>query len=268
MIPKLRWVGAIILATEVVSLAISAQKPNEKLLAARALYYTPTAQGLKSFHCDVIVDWKDLLTRVGGTEINDDNPLLKYLQTVHLSATDDLRTGGGLEWANTATPPEGKEQAATQMSGGIKQMFNGFFQSWNGYMNGTMVPAPDSSTVVTEADGGLHLYEKTATAELNESFDKNFLLTDAHVVMPTLDATAYPSYEDTPDGRIVSVIRTVYRQPPSAPPAELTMKIGYAPVSNFRLPETLQYELKNVGLFVFKLSGCTVQTNEKAAEKR
>ena len=48
-------------ALSVVSGALCAQttSPNTKLLSARALYYTPTVQGLKSFRCTVDFDWKD-----------------------------------------------------------------------------------------------------------------------------------------------------------------------------------------------------------------
>lgn len=146
-------------------------------------------------------------------------------------------------------------------------MMSGFFQTWNGYMNGTMVPAPDRATTVTEVDGGLHLHSSAAQTDLNESFDKNLLLTEVHVLMPNLDARAYPTYTDTPDGRVVSVIRTIYRQPPTAPPAELTFAIDYATVSGYRLPETLRLNMKNVGAFVFKFTGCSVETAEKAPGK-
>ena len=43
-------------------------------MSARALYYTPTTQGLKSFRCTVDFDWKDFLTRYSGADVKDDNP--------------------------------------------------------------------------------------------------------------------------------------------------------------------------------------------------
>jgi hypothetical protein len=243
------------------------KSPADRLYVARALYYTPTAQGLKSFHCDLAIDWKDLLSRFSGADIKDDNPFLKYLQTAHLSVSDELKGKGQLEWANTGAPHADKEDAAAKMKQGMQEMISGFFTSWNGYMNGTMVPAPDSTTTLSETAAGLHLHAETPGTDLNEQFDKDMLLTEAHVVQPVMDATAYPIYIDTPDGRVISVIRTVFRQPPTAPPAELSLQIAYTKVSSFRLPETLQYDLKNVAAFVFKFSGCTVQTAEKAPEK-
>jgi hypothetical protein len=81
---------------------------SDRLIVARGQYYTPTASGLKSFRCEATIDWKALLTRFGGTEIPDDNPVLKYLQTVHLSVTDQLKGQASMEWSDTGVPPRGK----------------------------------------------------------------------------------------------------------------------------------------------------------------
>ena len=238
-----------------------------KLASARALYYTPTTQGLQSFHCTVDFDWKDMLARYSGGAVPDDNPFLQYLRSVRLAVSDDLRGTGQLEWTTSATAPAGQEDSAAKMKEGMQQMMNGFFSSWNAYMNGNMVPAADATTTVTETPDGLRLHATAPDADVTELFDKNMLLTEAHVVQPTSDVFAYPTYTNTPDGRVVSAIRTVYRQPPTAPPAELTLNISYAPVQSFRLPETLNYELKNIGTFAFKFSSCSVQTTAKAAGK-
>src|ERR1700744_1439040 len=72
--------------------------PNTKLLSARALYYTPTTQGLKSFHCTVDFDWKDFLARYSGADVKDDSPYLQYLRSIHLAVSDDLNGECKLEW--------------------------------------------------------------------------------------------------------------------------------------------------------------------------
>jgi hypothetical protein len=238
-----------------------------KLTSARALYYTPTTQGLQSFHCTVDFDWKDMLTRYSGGAVPDDNPFLQYLRSVHLAVSDDLRGTGQLEWTTSAAAPAGQEESAAKMKEGMQQMMNGFFSSWNAYMNGNMVPAPDATTTVTETPDGLRMHATAPEADVTELFDKNMLLTEAHVVQPSSDVFAYPTYIDSPDGRVVSAIRTVYRQPPTAPPAELTLSISYTSVQNFRLPESLNYQLKNIGAFAFKFSACSVQTTAKAPGK-
>ncbi|HEV2577725.1 MAG TPA: hypothetical protein VGU25_11000 [Acidobacteriaceae bacterium] len=239
---------------------------NTKFISARALYYTPTAQGLRSFKCTVDFNWKDFLTRYSGSDIKDDNPFLQYLRAVHLSVTDELNSDGHLEWANAASPPAGKEDAATKMKEGMEQMMTGFFSSWNAYMNGNMVPIPDATTTITETPDGFRLHATSTGTEVTELYDKNLLLTEAHVVQPSNDVYAYPTYADTPDGRLVSAIRTVFRQPPTAPPAELNITVSYAPVQGFRLPASLAYDLKNVGSFEFRFSACSTETAKKVTD--
>ena len=237
--------------------------PNTKLISARALYYTPTVQGLKSFRCTVDFDWKDFLTRYSGTDVKDDNSLLQYLHSIHLAVADDLNGDGRLEWATSAATPKGKEDSVAKMKDGMQQMMVGFFTSWNAYMNGNMVPVPDSTTTVTDNADGFRLHAASEGADVTELFDKNLLLTEAHVVQPASDVHAYPTYADTTDGRVISAIRTVFRQPPTAPPAELNIRVSYTPVQGFRIPDTLSYELKNVGSFEFKFSACSVQKTDK-----
>jgi hypothetical protein len=70
---------------------------RDRLFAAHAQYYTPTTGGLKSFRCEATIDWQAMLTRFSGNQIPEDNPMLKYLRTVHLSVVDQLHGKGSLE---------------------------------------------------------------------------------------------------------------------------------------------------------------------------
>jgi len=101
---------------------------HDRLAAAHAQYYTPTASGLTSFQCQAMIDWKASLERWSGQQIADDNQFLKYLQTVHLSVSDQLRGNGSLDWVDTAAPPEGKEASVKQMREGFQSMIAGFFR--------------------------------------------------------------------------------------------------------------------------------------------
>jgi hypothetical protein len=234
-----------------------------RLSAARAQYYTPTANGLNSFHCNVSIDWKDLLTRFGGKEVPDNAPYLLYLKSIHLSVSDDLQGKGGLEWTEPGPPPEGTAEGEGKMRDGMKQMIGGFFQSWNAYMNGSMVPVADPTSTVTADGDGLHLHAVTDQIVLDEHFDKTNTLDLTHVVTPEMDVTAYPTYSSTPDGLIVSSIRSIVKQPPTAPPTEITMSTTYSKVAAFQLPATMRFEIKNVGTFLFNLNACTVKNPTK-----
>jgi hypothetical protein len=231
---------------------------RDRLLAARALYYTPTASGLKSFRCEARIDWKAMLMRFSGSEISDDNPVLKYLQGVHLAVVDQLKGKGVIEWADTGVPPEGKEESVKQLRDGLQTMVGGFFQSWNGYMNGSMVPIPDKSITVTEAGDGIHLHGTLTNMQFDEDFDTDILLTQAVVESSDLKVVAIPTYARTDDGLVISAVASQVNQPPSAPQTNVVFRIEYAKVDSFQLPSDIVLDIKNVGVTEIGLTACEV----------
>jgi hypothetical protein len=231
---------------------------RERLAAAHSQYYTPTASGLKSFHCDAAIDWKALLSRFSGTEVPDDNPALKFLLTVHLAVSDDLHGTGALEWTNTLDPPENNKAAVDQIRDGLKTSVAGFFQSWNAYVNGSMVPLADPSVSLTRSGDGLHLTGTTKDMTIDEDFDKNMLLTQAIVVSPTVRVLAIPTFALTPDGLLVSTVLNKVNQPPSAPETDATFRIDYAKVDAFQIPSRVVFDIRNTGVIEINFNACKV----------
>jgi thioredoxin 1 len=234
------------------------QAAIDRLRVAHAQYYTPTASGLQSFRCEATIDWKAMLTRLGGAAIPDDDPLLKYLQTVHLSVVDQLRDKGSLEWSDAGAPPEAKGQAVKQMREGLQQMMGGFFQSWNVYMNGGMVPLPDQTVDVTTEGVRTHLHGVSANSKFDEDFDENMLLTQVIAETPDIKVVAVPTYVRTDDGLVVSVVKSILNQPPSAPPVEVTFRVEYSKVGLFQIPSHVVYDVRNVGVVELGFSACQV----------
>jgi hypothetical protein len=238
---------------------VPAQKlsPEDRFAQARAMYYIPS--GLTSLHCDISIDWKYMLLHFGGKQVADDDPYLHYLNSARLSVTDDLNGETKLSWANIGSPPTGTEDAATKMRTGIEQILRGFFQPWNAYMNGAMVPPFDDTVTVTKAGSGFRIHEVNSTGTLDEKYDSHLLLTEAHVVSKYTDAMAYPKFANTANGRVVSVIRTTY-QTPAAPLTDITMTIAYVPVDSFQIPSTLKANYQKAGDIRIDFSACTVKT--------
>jgi hypothetical protein len=242
------------------AVAASAQqnKAADRLLQARSLYYTPTTAGLKSFHCAVAFDWKSFLNAFSKTPVGDDNPALLYLSTTRLSVLDDVAGKGELVWTDTTVPPQAFAAGSAKLQGGMKQMFDAYFQSWNAFMNGSMVPIPDKTLAVTPDGDGVQLRGLLPNQTLIEKFDKNMLLTETHVTDASSDEIEHPAFTQTSDGLVISSIHSVVRQPPSAPPSEIDISTTYAKVGTFQLPAIINFSVKNVGTFLFSLSGCEV----------
>jgi hypothetical protein len=240
------------------SLFAQDKSARDRLAIARAQYYNPTASGLKSFRCEAAIDWKAMLTRFSGTEISGDNPTVKYLQTVHLAVADDLRGQGSLEWTSPDDPPAGEDASVRQMREGLQTAVAGFFQTWNAYMNGSMVPFPGKSITVTQSGDGFHVSGTAKDMQIDEDFDKNMLLTQALVVGPNLRVLAIPTFSNTPDGLLISAVASRVNQPPSAPEAEVTFRIEYAKVESFQIPDHVVLDIRNIGRIDFTFSACQV----------
>jgi len=240
------------------SLFAQDKESRNRLSAAHAQYYTPTASGLKSFHCEASLDWKAMLSRFSGTDITDDNPALKFLQTVHLAVSDDLRGKGELEWTATVEPSADRHSAMEQLREGLQTTVSGFFQSWNPYMNGTMVPLPDSTVTVTESSDGLHLSGRSKDAAFDEDYDKNMLLTTVLVASPSLRVLAKPTYASTEDGLLISSITSHIHQPPTAPETEVTFRVEYTKVDSYQIPSHVVFDIRNAGVIDLTFSACKV----------
>jgi hypothetical protein len=239
----------------------------DRINLARGTYYTPTANGLDSFHCTASMDWKDSVTRFAGKDAQANSAFLAYVDTVHLSVSDNLHAAGSLQWTSATTPPEAIQPNVEQVRNGLQRMFTGFFETWNPYMNGEMVPSPDAATTITQVGDTLKLHQQSGPMAIDEFLDKNLLLTRIHVSGSEMEVVAFPTYIDTPDGRVVSSVRSTIRQPPTAPPVEITMAATYTRVQGFRLPSKVTFEVQNVGTFVLNLSECTVNASAKSPIK-
>ncbi|HEY4355166.1 MAG TPA: hypothetical protein VGN16_05430 [Acidobacteriaceae bacterium] len=252
------------------SAATPAQKPAPTAAAefvkARSLYYTPTISGLQSLHCDVAFDWKAFLDKASGTTIPEDNAALVYLRSLKLSVDDDLQGGGSLKWTSENQPPADQADSVKQTLSGLAQTWQGFFQAWNQFMNGSMVKVADDKTVVERNEGGYHMYAKDEGTLAEEQFDNAFLLQSIHVNTPQMDVAMKPLFDDTPHGKIIKEIRASYREPVTAPAMTMIMTVQYATVSGFQLPATVQMEVENVAHFDFHVSGCTVKTSSTASK--
>lgn len=240
---------------------------RDRLAAAHGQYYTPTASGLKSFHCDATMDWRGMLTRFTGTEIPDDNPALKFLNAVKLGVSDDLRGKGGLEWTEPGPPPAGREDSIKQTREGFQQAVAGFFQTWNTFVNGSMVPLPDQTVSVTPSGQGVHISGTSKEMKIDADFDKNMLLTQTLVESSEIRVLLMPTYVSTGDGLVVSSIKSQIHQPPTAPEQDANFEVEYAKVDSFQIPSRVALDIKNTGVLEFRMNNCQVLLAEWAKKQ-
>lgn len=261
----------LVCLSAVLTVSLRAQataSPAAAFRRARALYYTPIDRGLQGFTCDVGFNWKQFIERANHGPVPETDERLAYLRSIKLSVTDELNGSGQLLWAAPTTAPDASEQSIAQLRSGLQGLWSGFFQSWNGFYTGDLVSLGDNKTTVERTPTGYHVFTAQSAKLAEESFDKSLTLTSLHVSTPTLDSELKPVFVDTAQGRLVTKLNSVVKQPPNAPGTTINMTLQYAPVNGFQLPSELAINVAGTADFDFTLNNCTVRTQLSGAPGR
>ena len=255
LLPLLAIVAATVSAH---AQAVTGKAQTDLLTAARAQYYNLRFHGVKSFTCNVDVDWDAMFKQFNGSALPADSPMMLYLAKSRLGVKETVASGAEVTWANSGTPPAEFADSASQLRGGIKQMLDGFFQAWTPNINGELFSS--EVTVITATDTGYLVAEKNPDKSSDKlTFDKNMLLSHISSTSSNLSAEVDMTYSKNAQGWLVSVIEGDYRQPVTAPPTHVTMQAQYQTVDGFQLPGAILLTVKNVAAFNLKLSGCIVE---------
>jgi hypothetical protein len=230
---------------------------SKLLFAAKGRYYNLTSLGVKAFSCDVSMDWNALFQSAGGTTLPEGDPFLAYLNKAKLTFTDDLTGTPKIEWVPQGEPPPEKQSAADQLKGGLIQLLGGFFQTWNGSLNGELVPL-HPQTMTSDADG-YKIREQTADTDTTISYDKTMLIKhlggQAGPVNSQMDAT----FTDSPKGLLLTRMDAVVILSAGTSPVKTQMDTSFTAVDGVQIPTGLTVHMQNLANFRLKFSGCTIQ---------
>ena len=244
------------------SQAVTGEARTSLLTAARAQYYNLRFQGLKSFSCNVDVDWNAIFTEAAGAPLPADNPMMVYLLKSRLGLKETVATGAEVTWANTGTPPDSVAASVNQLRGGVKQMLSGFFETWTANINGDLFSKDVTS--VTATNGGYLVDEKSPGGNSDTlTFNKDMLLSHVSNKSAGVVTEIDPRYSKTPQGLLVNDIEADSKQTAAEPPTHVSMTTDYQTVEGFQLPNTIVLSVRNIATFKLKLTGCVVEKLEK-----
>ncbi len=236
---------------------ISAKDQKALIASARAQYYNLRAAGVKSFHCDIEIDWMDVFTNINGKSPLPDDPMIRYLTSTRLSIQDDLAAKPNVEWAATGAPPEGLEKRGDQLRDGFTKMIGGFFTAWSPALNGTLIPV--DPTEFEKTPTGYAITNTAGTATDHLVLDDQMKLTHMSSTTDTVVGEMDMTFAPTKKGLVQTEMVSVTRLPPSAPPVASTMSATFEPVDDFLLPATLKLVVSNVLSIKMQFDHCTVQ---------
>jgi hypothetical protein len=237
--------------------AVSGEARTTLLTTARSQYYNLRAAGVKSFACNVDVDWNGLFTSVNGKPPVADDPLVQYLTKSRFSVKTEL--GGSTEatWTNPGAAPAGAEKPAQQMQGGLKQTLEGFFDAWMPSLNGTLI-AMSPKSLNTTAEG--YVLDDSTEKEMDQvTMDKKLVITHLSTKSDAMHGEMNTTFTPSAKGLLLTTLDGVYQQPATAPGTHVIMSTTYQPVQNYQLPAAVKFTVENVATFKMQLTGCTVE---------
>ena len=227
-----------------------------------ATYDIPGARGLKSFHCDVVLDWKTFLSALQDGPVSDGSEGLSYLRHTSLAIDDDLLTGGNLNWSNMTPVPNGESYGSAKLKRAMEDMFSVFYSLWNKFATGDMVTLTDDKTSIERWGMGYRLSIAQDESLVEETYDDKFLLQRFHTRSSSGDFEINPTFWNGPDGRLSSSIKTVTKSERMKEVEFATYLLKYQRVQMFELPSEVKIKLTGAPEFTFGFNNCSVRTQE------
>jgi hypothetical protein len=225
------------------------------LVSARSQIYNLRSAGLKSYHCDIDFDWNAFFVSAGGKAVPADDPMSVYLNGLRFAITNDLDTPK-VESSATGTPPAGREEPALKIKGSVEGVLNGYLAAWSPFLRGFELP--DKPTTFTLTSAGYAVTNKEDDSLSEYDFDKDMHLTHVATRSSALVVEMDTAFKTLPQGKALTQLDSVYRQPATAPPTHLLMTSAYGPVNGLQIPIDLKVEIPNVAIYQMKFTGCTV----------
>jgi hypothetical protein len=235
--------------------AVPADQTLSLMTSAKSRYYNLRTAGVKSFHCNVELDWPAVFTSIAGHALPEDGAAMKYLRAAKLTMNDDLFGDAKAVWTLPTADAE-NQKGLEQMTGGVKQMVEGFLAAWTPGLTGTLLSA--SPTSVEKTPTGYLVTDSSNGSLSKETLDKDLVLTHLSTKTSTEEAEMDTTFTPTPQGLVMTKMEGDSKQPPTAPPTHVVMSTTFGPVGSVLLPQTLRVEVPNVAVFAMKFTGCEV----------
>lgn len=211
----------------------AAQNGDAVLNQARQSYYSLHKEGLVSFTCNLIPDWRFMMKRmnVPADRIKPANAILNELHfTMSMAANGVVTTKhNNPNWT-------GKKQAAFgQITSGMQQTISGAFETWKVYALDPGLPHPGSVYQLTSTGSQYQLRYKDSTADVVTTMTPNFAISETAVTAPKFISSVRPTFQKTKKGFVMTGYTADYKSHNPAETTHLNIAFSNRAVQGFEL---------------------------------
>ncbi len=228
------------------------------LKKAALTYYSLHRQGFQSASCGIHPDWSSLLKTLPDA---DRARAVQKLDTVRFDLTVDA--DGVANVAVTAPPAGSPEEAKgiAQMSGGMKEMMDGFFKSWSMFVIGSPFPEPGVAVDDHATASGRELKYNDHAAEVTEEIAAGNLITEVRVHDPRFNSSMRPRFVADPGGLLLSGYNSDFIGADGSDATKLDVTIENQSVNGLKFPSMIGLQGSFGGSFFdvrLNLTGCRI----------
>jgi hypothetical protein len=221
------------------TISFAATPSDAEIIAkADASYYNLRGHSLLRFHCTLVPNFEQLVREQMKSSSKEQTERIQLLNQLRFEVLYGKTGIAQVSHNIVDVDTEQELKVLKQVSGGIDQIIEGFFNTWSMFMEkGPLSP--------TEFDKVEDLGTEYRVSKANPGTTKSEVLMDKSVLITRVSADApeftgwvEPQFEKTPDGLVLSSYKSEYADKGNSP-ARLSVGIVNQEVSGFRIPRKL-----------------------------
>jgi hypothetical protein len=218
----------------------AAQKPDKKAILgkARQSYYVLQTEGLKSFQCVILPNWKQLLAYLIEKPVTENDPRLAQISSVQYSAVIDEQGSAKV----TPVRPAGANADSNldQIVAQGQQVVDGFFKSWGPMVvTGAFPEEQDQNYDLSDQPDGYHFVQKAGDATIELILTRDVVLTAMKVTSSTANVLMLPKYSKTEKGLLLSGVDTDINKGTQV----VNFQVQYQTIDGLQLPGKVSYQV-------------------------
>jgi hypothetical protein len=210
---------------------------HDVLQKAHDAYYTLQSQGLKNFEVNIEPNWKQFIEDMRKTTAVSEQKMAA-LSLVQCAVVVNNQGDA------TVTPysTDGKEidHIVDDSVGGLKQMVQGFYQTWSAMVMTSVFPDADDTTFAMQEQGDGYVFTGSgATAGQEFILNKDYQLTSMKVLSGSTTVLMRPKYTKIDKGLLLTGIDSDI----NSGAQQISIQIQYQSVGGFQLPSHAWFKI-------------------------
>jgi len=217
------------------SKALSDADRKALILKAHARYYSLKSHGMQEYRFEPVLDWNGFIDGIKADAAGRQR-ILSMVKTLKFQVIIGPTGAASVSHHIDDAPPDDQSaKSMNDMTGGLEQILNGFFQTWSGYSINPLLPETESDYQVLDTGSAYLVKYKEGEARIELTLGRDLVIQELELESAAINATILSTFESTSEGLVLSAYEADYKQGASdAGHLKITIQNGM--VNGLRVP--------------------------------